>query len=76
MFSVFECSVILWKALTNSGDTGKALPPEQVTELNNDRDTMAVHNNDKQGQKRPEIRVLKSLRAADGVMSKDSKDYF
>lgn len=44
--------------------------------MNNDRDTMVVHNNDKQGQKKTEMRTLKILRAADDVMSKDSKDYF
>lgn len=47
----------------NSGDTGKALPQEQVTELNGDQDTMAFYNSNKQEQNKSNVRALEILRA-------------
>lgn len=47
-----------------------------MTKLDNDWNTMAVYNNNKQGQRKPDMRALKILRATDDFMGKDSKDYF
>lgn len=54
----------------------KFYPQEYVTKLDNDWDTMAVYNNNKQGQRKADMRALKILRATDDFMGKDSKDYF